>query len=439
MSRIRFNRGQLLALCVLVAACGEPAETAGLDADARTTDGGPADAGPHAPDATTSAADAAVFAPSPANLGWIGGTCSRPTDCAFAESMCLTQDFPNGMCTRECSGTCPDRHQSGDTITACIDGRPFGFDEGMCVARCDRTVLPPTGCPAGYRCLPKNRFLDTATVLEVCVPIVAAGPCRAVDEVIDIDYPQDGKLWIPAEAQCGGDFPLAVLLHGINPEMNHTPSLAGGRHLEYELRSLIDAHLTTPVILAEPVQTNSAAASSGGLYDPNDFEPAHHLELIEAELDRRGITIASLSYVGHSGAGCDSRNGLYLVLKRFAALIPAHAPSMRLWGLADVCYSGSYHYSAPMTTLADTGTAIINLWSEQGDPTAFENGLIADPAPVDCATSLFGHCIRHKTKPWCSYRSLDRSNIHHDDNPFFFLREAFPQVFSPDPNVLPCR
>lgn len=397
-----------------------------------------------APDAPPAAAidggasprpDAAVLAPNPLNVHWIGGACAAPGECALGDPLCLRDGFPNGMCTQECTGTCPDRGQPGDTVSTCIDGRPWGFDEGVCVARCDRAQLPGTGCPAGYKCLPKSRYLDATRTFEVCVPEVAYA-CDGVDELVRIDYPDRGALWIPREAQCGGAFPLVVMLHGINPGMNPTPSLGGGRRLEYETRSLIDGGLMKPVILAEPVQLEGAASSTG-LYATTVFEPADHLDLLLPELTRRGITIASLSYTGHSGAGCDANNGLYLVLKRYAALIPAYAPAMKLWGLEDICYAGSYHWTAPTATLAGKGTAIINMWSEQGDPTAFENGLIPQPQSLACASVLYPKCIRHAIEPWCSYRT--RSDINHDDNPYFFVREAFPQVFSADGSVRPCR
>jgi hypothetical protein len=298
-------------------------------------------------------------------------------------------------------------------------------------------VLPEAGCPAGYVCLPKSRYLDPSFILDVCVPAPPSRTCDGEDQFIPIDYPDRGGLWIPAEAQCGGAFGLVVMLHGINPSNNPTPSLNGGRHLEYEVRSLLDTGLMVPVLLAEPVQLGPDAASSTGLYDAEHFDPAHHLDLLLPELESRGITLSSLSYTGHSGAGCDSQNGLYLVLARYASLIPAFAPAMKLWGAEDICYGGSYHFTAPMTTLDGKGTAIVNMYSVQGDPTDFENGLIPDPAPLPCSDAIFTKCIRHKVKPWCSYRT--RSPIQHDDNPFFFVRELFPRVFPADTSIEPCR
>jgi hypothetical protein len=431
-----------LAFALLLAACSEggvpPTPQDDPDGGASPiVDARPAPDGAAVPDA---APPDAGFPPSTANVGWIGGACGSASQCMFAGAMCLTDGFPNGMCTRECTGTCPDRTQPRDTVTTCVDGRPFGFDQGLCVSRCNATVLPPTGCPAGYSCLNKNRYLDATRVVDVCVPTPPRGPCnQADDELIDVNYPDQGKLWIPREARCGGAFPLMVQLHGINGGMNPAPTVGGGRHIEYLVRSLIDYGVIKPVLLAEPVHSGPEAASSTGLYSEEFFEPADHLELIEAQLAPRGITLSSISYAGHSGAGCDGSNGLALVLKRYAQLIPAHAPAMKLWGLEDTCNAGA---SLVNSTLTGKGTAVINVWTGQSGTSsigAFETAVIPDPADLPCATVLYSKCIRHEVQPWCVYRTKSTAMVGHEDNPFFFYREALPQVFPVDPSIVPCR
>jgi len=194
------------------------------------------------------------------------------------------------------------------------------------------------------------------------------------------------------------------------------------------------------VVLAEPVQDDAAAASSTTLYDAAELDPAHHLALVHAILEPRGIGVTSLSYTGHSGAGCDPDNGLYAVVAHVDDLIPTYAPELRLWGLMDVCYSGSYHYAAPASAFMGTSTVIFNIWSVQGDPTEFEDGLIPSPVPIaSCPDSVYTKCIRHPTEPWCSYRTSSAAGIGHLDNPTFFVREAFPQVFPTDAATQPCR
>jgi hypothetical protein len=370
--------------------------------------------------------------PSPANVGWIGGACDDPSDCVdVADPLCFTpvDGFPNGTCSMTCTGLCPDRGQPGDTLTFCIDAIPVGLDEGMCVSRCDVALLGGDGCPAGYRCVPRNRYADPDVVIDVCLPDVPAPACAASDELIPIAYPDSGALWIPAEAQCGGPFDLVVLLHGINPSSNPTPSLGGGRHLEIETRALIDADLVAPVVLAEPVHFQG---SSTLLYSTAaGFDLRAHLDLVLAELDRRGITVQSISYTGHSGAGCDPSNGLYLLLAELDLIVPSYAPSLRLWGLQDVCYEAAYHWQAPIDALSGADTVLFNMYSVQGDPTAFEDNLFPSPDPLPCRDALYTDCMAHPSEPWMSLRTRSTAGITHDNNPWFFVREVFPRVFAP--------
>jgi hypothetical protein len=180
-----------------------------------------------------------------------------------------------------------------------------------------------------------------------------------------------------------------------------------------------------PIVLAEPVHFEPGSTTLYGA----EFSPIEHLDRVMAVLSPRGITLRSLSYTGHSGAGCDPRNGLYEVLELRDSLIPARAPEMPLWGLEDVCYEGSDHWTAPMAALAGTGTQIWNMYSVQGDPDAFEDNLLAGGQPFDCNADLYASCKRHATEPYWSFRT--RGAVSHDSNPYFFVREVLPRVFSP--------
>jgi hypothetical protein len=351
------------------------------------------------------------------------------------DALCLTEGFPNGMCSAPCPLYCPDRAEPGDTATFCIDGTPYGQDEGICAPQCDEDVFPGTGCPAGYACVERNRHADPATVKLVCLPTPPTGPCPgAKDALIPLDYPDKGAVWVPAEAQCGGAFDLVVMLHGINPDSTPAPSLGGGRRLEVLVRSLIDAGLVRPLLLAEPVHFEG---SSSALYGAG-FEPTVHLDKVLAALAPYGAALASLSYTGHSGAGCDADNGLYKILAQRAKLIPAYAPTMPLWGLEDVCYESAYHWEAPLAALSNTSTAIVNMYTVQGDPDAFEAGLLPGAVPMSCSPTLYDSCIRAPARPWCSLRTRAAAGIVHNNNPYFFVREVFPSAFSTAAGVLPC-
>ena len=157
----RIFRFLLLVVLILLGACGPTDESVFPDAFSRADAGPQADARVIVPIFDAPRIDARLLpdapphpdappqphAGQPANVGWIGGTCAGVADCHFTGAICLGADFPEGLCTEECTDTCPDRHQPRDTVTACVDASPFGFDQGLCVSRCDQTVWP--GPPHG--------------------------------------------------------------------------------------------------------------------------------------------------------------------------------------------------------------------------------------------------------------------------------------------------
>lgn len=130
----------------------------------------PADSGTAAPDASS---DAGPIDPGPAvlNPGWIGGPCQTHADCAYAGGECLpnASGWPGGTCSQPCDRTCPDLAGPLNSVTFCIDDGN-GDTTGRCVSRCDFT-LSPTGCRAGYVCLPEKRMNQASVVRHACVPL----------------------------------------------------------------------------------------------------------------------------------------------------------------------------------------------------------------------------------------------------------------------------
>ncbi|NOY90720.1 MAG: hypothetical protein GXP55_05870 [Deltaproteobacteria bacterium] len=447
-------RAWTLVLALGLAACttGNGDADASLDAAVDSRDGGELEAGFDA--ATDGAGDASLdaspadadvtmdsgtpAAPSPANLGWIGGACADASACTdLGGAECLRGGFANGACTQECTGICPDRGEPTDTLSFCVDGAPYGRSRGLCFARCDRAVLPPTGCPEGYVCAPRNRFGSPRTSVDVCVPErVAMGCPGGVDELIDLPYPDRGALWVPREAACGGDFDLLVMLHGINPSSATHSSLGGGRNLQQLARALLDEGRITPLILAEPVHFQ---ASSSRLYGA-EYDPVEHLSRITSELEARGIRLSSISFSGHSGAGCNRDNGLYKVLEMQDALVPRFAPSFRLVGFADVCYGPAYHAEIPTRT--GRGLTLVNMLATMATDTeadAFEAAFLGSATAFDCDPRSWRSCRRHASERWCSYRGDLSTGIDHDTAPYWFFREVVPRVFGTDPAREACR
>jgi hypothetical protein len=263
---------------------------------------------------------------------------------------------------------------------------------------------------------------------------LAAPPCpAAADRLVTVDYPDRGTVWIPAEAACGGHFPLLVLMHGQNPDHREAPLVGGGLHLETVVRRLIDDHLIRPIVLAAPVHLEGATSR---IYGPA-FDPKHHLELVMAELRPLGIELESVSYVGHSASGCHHRGGLHKVLTHLEELVPALAPRLLLWGTADTCYRVPYHWELPRQVLPGKHVVLVNVQSVQDDAEVahYEKALMPKARPLACPKS-FRSCVADPVEAWCSYRT---KGVRHADNPVVYVREVLPKVFAVDPDVKPCR
>lgn len=368
----------------------------------------------------------ADLAPSPLNVGWIGGACAAAEACTVSKGECLTAGFPNGLCTAPCAGACPSRGRAGDTRSFCVDAAPFGREKGLCLAECDHARLGASGCPEGWVCAERHRFAEPNVVGDVCVPEKRHVCGGAEDVLVKVPYPDAGTVWVPAELRCGtGPVETVVLLHGLNGLRDKAPNVGGGKRLEVLVRALVDGGAMRPVVLAEPVHFQ---ATSGGLYGEG-FDPARHLELVNQALGPLGRKVGKLSYVGHSGAGCNEDNGLYKVLARRREL--TGGAGLHLWGLMDVCYETPYHWEAPLAALSGEPTILFNVYSEQGDPSAFEQHLFGDAAPYPCDDDVYGKCLAHDVRPWHTARAKPQAGAVHANNPYFFVREAFPKAFAP--------
>ena len=147
---------------------------------------GNTDTGAQAPSdgGTMPPADGGVdLGPAVLNPQWIGGPCTSNADCPFADGTCLTaaQGYPGGMCTQACSRLCPDQSGPLNSVTYCVDDR-VGSSDGICVSRCDNT-LSPTGCRAGYVCVPEARNTESQSVRSTCLPggDLPGRPARPID------------------------------------------------------------------------------------------------------------------------------------------------------------------------------------------------------------------------------------------------------------------
>jgi hypothetical protein len=99
--------------------------------------------------------------------GWIGSACDTTSDCEYDGAECLTEDYPNGMCSLDCELYCPD--EDGFPVTFCSDELDLGSGGG-CVSRCDYDLFPEDGCRPGYGCVVSARANEPSTETYVCLP-----------------------------------------------------------------------------------------------------------------------------------------------------------------------------------------------------------------------------------------------------------------------------
>lgn len=99
--------------------------------------------------------------------GWIGSACESNSECDYDGGVCLTDDYPNGMCSLDCDLYCPD--EDGYPVTFCTDEIDLGSGGG-CVSRCDYGLFPEDGCRPGYGCVLSQRANEPSTEKYVCLP-----------------------------------------------------------------------------------------------------------------------------------------------------------------------------------------------------------------------------------------------------------------------------
>jgi len=119
-----------------------------------------------------------------------------------------------------------------------------------------------------------------------------------------------GSIAHVAGGQPGQTLPLVVFLHGMNADQNVNLWMGSGPG---NLRDHVDAWVragdVSPLILAAPTHTRYALAAN--LMWP-DFDLAEFITATESALAGRAhVDPTHVIVVGHSGAGCNPRGGIY--------------------------------------------------------------------------------------------------------------------------------
>lgn len=100
----------------------------------------------------------------PGSQGWIGDQCLVGGDCASGNQCVGASGSAAGVCTRSCTGSCPD--QAGFPLTHCVSDPALGGS--ACARRCT-PESNASECPAGSTCQPRKQ-VGTTKLRNVCIP-----------------------------------------------------------------------------------------------------------------------------------------------------------------------------------------------------------------------------------------------------------------------------
>ncbi len=166
---------KLLTISFLLTACGSSDKADGDTSSPSPADSLPLDSGGGGEDGpdegSPDGGDTGEFVEGSGPTDFIGAPCSTDADCPYDGGVCLTDGFPDGMCSLSCDNICPD--QDGHPVTFCVDsealptGTPSG---GWCVSRCDFSIYSSLGCRDEYGCVIEGRYNESWTQNYSCLP-----------------------------------------------------------------------------------------------------------------------------------------------------------------------------------------------------------------------------------------------------------------------------
>jgi len=260
---------------------------------------------------------------------------------------------------------------------------------------------------------------------------------NTVDNLITIDYLDGMKVWIPAEATCGGVFPSLIFLHGNNPDGAQDILIGTGSHNGYAgvkkgrgIEQQVKKHIENggyPVILVEPSHFRPACGSNKekGLWG-EDFDVNELIDKLRTRLQQPdiGITLASVSVAGHSGANCCSNAGMNKIVKK--------GIDVKLFGVID----GTCPISFPDIAMKSQSTILhISSGRTKGDQDYDKELMSTGSTDIACDTKKYKSCRKANVFDYYSFTARSTTHIGAVD---LFFKEALRSHFmQPPPGVTP--
>jgi hypothetical protein len=377
-----------------------------------------------------------VTMPTELPTEFVGGACQTNDDCSYPGGICLSEKdgFPGGMCSMECDLLCPradlslipSMAKAGASPTLCVTAKQLGYPgtKGLCTL-VSKPNEPDAGCRPGY--VPTIQVRNSAqdSLRWVCTPAMASAPesCAEVeDEIIEIAYPDKGRVYVPKEARCGGRFDLIIIMHGDQANIFRTAPNLGeapeSNRLDLIVRGLIDEKKSRPVLLAEPVENNWTC----NLWDEDGFSPTYYISKVKEALAAKKIELGTISVFGHSRGACCLNGGVY----RMGQVIP----NLKLWGKSDGCYKEEGFDTYPEKVLAKTNAVVFTLQktSRLKDTGHLEAFTGKSPQSLVCDSKDLKSCYKHPTREWYSFQS---DSLQHREIPKLFIQEILTRFFPP--------
>jgi hypothetical protein len=151
-------------------------------------------------------------------------------------------------------------------------------------------------------------------------------------------FPEGGvSIMIPKEGNCAGKLPLIMYFHGCHSGLPPKPTDPAG--VINTMKTLVSEKKSDPVILVIPTQSrgdgwqDSADGACGPALWGSSFDIKKVIDEVTAGLPQ-GITVSSVSFAGHNGAGCNLQGGLHEAAQLY--------PNAYAFGIFDTCAAGKY-------------------------------------------------------------------------------------------------
>ncbi|HKC59871.1 MAG TPA: M23 family metallopeptidase [Myxococcales bacterium] len=180
---------------------------------------------------------------------------------------------------------------------------------------------------------------------------------------------KDARVWAHPKCKGRGPRPLLIWLHGTNrPDKKHPPQLTErlDRDLCAHVGKLAQFHInaghTTPLIIAAPSCVDDGSSTT--LWSKFDLDGFVDKVIAQLPEDVK-VDPARISVIGHSGAGCDVRNGLAAIATAGGKV---KGKPLEVLGYADTCYTLKYAKGADegLTKAGNTETTVYCIFKDGG-------------------------------------------------------------------------